>query len=95
MKYRSDSGDRLEFVSPDLIDARDEQGRPVMGMLAGAPNTLEHPAQVIRYSADSRKAVQVGKVGEEIHIYTDADGERTVKVRFDVSDPETIADIRS
>lgn len=95
MKYRSDSGDRLEFVSPDLIDARDEQGRPVMGMLAGAPNTLEHPSQVIRYSADSRKAVQVGKVSEEIHIYTDADGERSVKVRFDVSDPATIADIRS
>lgn len=95
MKYRSDSGDRFEFVPPDLIDARDDQGRPIMGMLAGAPNTLEHPSQVIRYSADSRKAVQVGKVSEEIHIYTDADGERSVKVRFDVSDPETIADIKS
>jgi len=95
MRYRSDSGDRLEFVPPELIDARDEQGRPVMGMLAGAPNTNEHPAQVIRYSTDSRKAVQVGKVNEEIHIFNDADGERSVKVRFDVSDPETIADIRS
>jgi hypothetical protein len=66
-----------------------------MGMLGGAPNTNEHPSQIIRYSEDSRKAVQVGKVGEEVHIYTDADGERSVKVRFDVSDPETIADIRS
>ena len=95
MRYRSDSGDRLEFVPPELIDARDDQGRPVMGMLAGAPNTNEHPAQVIRYSSDSRKAVQVGKVNEEIHIFNDADGERSVKVRFDVEDPETIADIRS
>ena len=95
MRYRSDSGDRLEFVPPELIDARDEQGRPVMGMLAGAPNTNEHPAQIIRYSTDSRKAVQVGKVNEEIHIFNDADGERSVKVRFDVSDPETIEDIRS
>jgi len=95
MRYRSDSGDRLEFVPPELIDARDDQGRPVMGMLAGAPNTNEHPAQIIRYSTDSRKAVQVGKVNEEIHIFNDADGERSVKVRFDVSDPETIADIRS
>ena len=95
MRYRSDSGDRLEFVPPELIDARDDQGRPVMGMLAGAPNTNEHPAQIIRYSTDSRKAVQVGKVNEEIHIFNDADGERSVKVRFDVSDPETIEDIRS
>ena len=66
-----------------------------MGMLAGAPNTNEHPAQIIRYSTDSRKAVQVGKINEEIHIFNDADGERSVKVRFDVSDPETIEDIRS
>ena len=95
MRYRSDSGDRLEFVPPELIDARDDQGRPVMGMLAGAPNTNEHPAQVIRYSSDSRKAVQVGKVNEEIHIFNDADGERSVKVRFDVEDAETIEDIRS
>ena len=95
MRYRSDSGDRLEFVPPELIDARDDQGRPIMGMLAGAPNTNEHPAQVIRYSTDSRKAVQVGRVNEEIHIFNDADGERSVKVRFDVEDPETIADIRS
>jgi len=95
MRYRSDSGDRLEFVPPELIDARDEQGRPIMGMLAGAPNTNEHPAQVIRYSSDSRKAVQVGKVNEEIHIFNDAEGERSVKVRFDVEDPETIEDIRS
>ena len=95
MRYRSDSGDRVEFVPPELIDARDDQGRPVMGMLAGAPNTNEHPAQIIRYSTDSRKAVQVGKVKEEIHIFNDADGERSVKVRFDVSDPETIADIKS
>jgi|GEM_PF-6299148 len=95
MRYRSDNGDRLEFVPPELIDARDDQGRPVMGMLAGAPNTNEHPAQIIRYSTDSRKAVQVGKVNEEIHIFNDADGERSVKVRFDVSDPETIEDIRS
>ena len=95
MRYRSDSGDRLELVPPELIDARDDQGRPIMGMLAGAPNTNEHPAQVIRYSTDSRKAVQVGKVNEEIHIFNDADGERSVKVRFDVEDPETIEDIRS
>ena len=95
MRYRSDSGDRLEFVPPELIDARDDQGRPVMGMLAGAPNTNEHPAQIIRYSTDSRKAVQVGRVNEEIHIFNDAEGERSVKVRFDVSDPETIEDIRS
>lgn len=95
MRYRSDSGDRLEFVPPELIDARDDQGRPVMGMLAGAPNTNEHPAQIIRYSTDSRKAVQVGRVNEEIHIFNDADGERSVKVRFDVNDPETIEDIRS
>lgn len=95
MRYRSDSGDRIEFVPPSLIDARDDQGRPIMGMLAGAPNTNEHPAQIIRYSTDSRKAVQVGKVKEEIHIFNDSDGERAVKVRFDVSDPQTIDDIKS
>jgi Uncharacterized protein conserved in bacteria (DUF2213)/DnaJ domain len=95
MRYRSDTGDRVEFVPPEMIDARDNQGRPVMGMLAGAPNTNEHPAQIIRYDADSRKAVQVGRVNEEIHIFNDADGERSVKVRFDVHDPGTIEDIRS
>ena len=95
MRYRSDNGDRYELVPPEMIDKRDSEGRPIMGMLAGAPNTNEHPIQVIRYNRDARKAVEVGKVNEEIHIYTDGDGERSVKVRFDVSDPQTIEDIRS
>lgn len=88
-------GDRYELVPPEFIDQRDDSGRPVMGFLAGAPNTNEHPNGIIRHTPDARKAVTVGSVKDEIHIYTDADGERAVKVRFDVSDPTTIAQIRN
>lgn len=95
LRYRTDKGDRHEFVPPELIDSRDEQGRPAMGWLAGAPLTNEHPPQVIRQDADTRKAYQVGSVSPEMHIYKDADGERVVKVRFDVSDPITQSQIRS
>ena len=95
LRYRTDKGDRHEFVPPELIDSRDEHGRPAMGWLAGAPLTNEHPPQVIRQDADTRKAYQVGSVSPEMHIYKDADGERVVKVRFDVSDPITQSQIRS
>ena len=95
LRYRTDKGDRHEFVPPELIDSRDEHGRPAMGWLAGAPLTNEHPPQVIRQDADTRKAYQVGSVSPEMHIYKDADGERVVKIRFDVSDPITQSQIRS
>lgn len=95
LKYRTDSGDRLELVPPDLIDATDDDGRPVMGWLAGAPATREHPPQLIRYDKSARKAYEVGKVQDELHIYEDSDGIRKVKVRMDVTDPDTIEDIRS
>lgn len=94
LRYRSDAGDRFELVPDDLITAKDESGLPVMGWLAGAPATNEHPIGVIRYDQDSRKAVQVGKVQEDIHIYKDADGIRKVRVRIDVADPVTQQEIR-
>lgn len=95
MKYRSDSGDRFEFVPPDLFDALDSEGKPAIGRMAGLPVTNEHPPQLIRYDAGKRKAFEVGTSRNTLHVYNDSDGERVVEIKFDVSDPATIEDIRS
>jgi Uncharacterized protein conserved in bacteria (DUF2213) len=94
LKYRSDSGDRLELVPDDLILAKDSDDLPVMGWLAGASATNEHPTQLVRYDEKAKKAFEVGKVQDDVHIYKDSSGVRKVRVRIDVADPVTQEQIR-
>jgi hypothetical protein len=94
LRYRSDSGDRLELVPDELMLAKESDGNPVMGRLGGAPATNEHPPQIIRFDEVSRKAKQVGTVQDDIHIYKDDSGVRKVRVRIDVTDPVTQQEIR-
>jgi hypothetical protein len=94
LKYRSDSGDRLELVSEELMLARDSDGVPALAWLANAPTSNEHPPQIIRYDEKSREAKQVGEVHKEIHILKDSKGVHKAIVKFDVTDPVTQQEIR-
>jgi hypothetical protein len=91
MTYRSDAGDRVEFVSPDLNKALDSQGLPYIRQLGGAPVTCEHPPNLIRQDAEKRKQYQVGEVAPKIKVYHDG----RVQVDIEVFDSATIDAVTS
>lgn len=81
LRYRSDSGDRLELVPPDLIRGYDDDGRPHVAQLAGATATNEHPLHgLIADSDEIRNSVEVGKALPKVKVYKDDRAEVTIEV---------------
>lgn len=91
LKYRSDSGERYEFVPPSFNAALDSNGFPYIGQLGGAIATREHPPCLISHDADLRERYQVGEVQPQVKVYKDG----KVEVTVEVYDAATIDDIKS
>lgn len=102
LKYRTNSGDRYEFVSPDLNRSLDSNGFPFVGQLGGANATLEHPHEqdaltgqripvLLGNSQDRAERHAVGEVLPNVKVYSDG----RVQVEVEVYNQDAIAAIKS